>query len=998
MKKSGIFNITLTFRKMAPALLLATIVLILGAQSFAQNVGVVEGTVKDQKDFLLEGATVILADPVNNELTATVDAEGRYKFTGVAPGLYELRARMKGFAPWNNLAEVKQGDPTPVVIDIVMQVEVLTQTVTVTSDSAALSLTADENAGALVLKGADLDALPEDPDDLADALQAMAGPSAGPDGAQFYIDGFTGGRMPPKASIREIRINQNPFSSEYDRLGFGRIEILTRPGTDQLTGQAYFNFNDEALNSRNPFAPTRVPYQMRSYGGNLGGPLKAGKASYYVDIERREADENAIVNAQTLDSNLQPTTTNFSLVTPQRRFEISPRIDLALSQNHTLVARYGYETSRNQGSGVGEYSLESQAFNVDSTEQDFSLTETAVFRPQLINETRFRFERNTDARNALSTDPALRVLDSFTSGGNSVGLSSNTDRSFEVVNSTSWVKGFQSIKFGFRLRNASIDDIARNNFNGSYTFAGGVGPELDENNQVVFGPDGTPILLELSSLERYRRTLLFQAQGLDPLQIRALGGGATQFTVAGGDPLASVSQTDLGVFVNDDWRVRPDLLLSAGIRYEVQNNISTRGDIAPRLSFAWSPGATSTQRPKTIVRGGFGLFYDRFSQRFTLDADRYNGIDQLQFLVTNPNFFPTIPSLDQLVEFQAPQSTRRVAFNARPAYSVQSAISVERQLPGAFTVNVNYVRTNRVHDTRSMNINAPLIGSLDRPLGEIGNVFEVQTDGRSEQNMVMIGLSNRFSQNFTIFSHYSYGKFNSRVESGSGDPLNPYNFGEEWGRASWDVRHRFMVGGSITVPWNVRLNPFVMASSGRPFNVTTGRDTNRDTLFTERPSFATDLTDPNVVITPWGAFNTSPKPGDTLIPRNYGTGPSFLMTRLRISKTIGFGKKEEAAPSGGMPGGMPPPGGFGGHGHGGGHGPGGHGGGFGGGSTGQRYNVTFSIDVSNLLNTVNLSAPVGNLTSPFFGQSTSSMSGFRGPGGGSSAGNRRIEFQLRFAF
>ena len=145
----------------------------------------------------------------------------------------------------------------------------------------------DNNATALVLRGEDLAALPDDPDDLADALQALAGPGAGPNGGSIYIDGFSGGQLPPKESIREIRINQNPFSAEYDRLGFGRIEILTRPGTDQVRGGFGFNDSDGVFNSRNPFATNKPDYSNRNFGGNIGGPISK-RASFFLDFQRRD--------------------------------------------------------------------------------------------------------------------------------------------------------------------------------------------------------------------------------------------------------------------------------------------------------------------------------------------------------------------------------------------------------------------------------------------------------------------------------------------------------------------------------------------------------------------------------------------------------------------------------------------------------------------------------------------------------------------------------------
>src|SRR5919112_1260876 len=236
-----------------------------GSAAAQQSLGTLRGQVRDELGGVIIGATVTATDAAGVEKSAVTDDEGRYVFSALAPGLYTIRLNQAGFAAYENLGVEVQA------------------------------------------RGADLDALPDDPDDLSDALQALAGPTAGSeDGAQIYVDGFTGGRLPPKESIREIRINRNPFSAEYDRLGYGRVEIFTKPGTDKFRGQAFFNFNDESLNSRSPFALVRAPYQSRRYGGNVSGPLVKGKVSYFLDFERRDIDDNRDINAVILDPALNP--------------------------------------------------------------------------------------------------------------------------------------------------------------------------------------------------------------------------------------------------------------------------------------------------------------------------------------------------------------------------------------------------------------------------------------------------------------------------------------------------------------------------------------------------------------------------------------------------------------------------------------------------------------------------------------------------------------------
>ena len=268
-----------------------------------QSQATLRGQVVDALGGVLIGVPVVATDAQGAERTATTNEQGQYVFPALPSGRYTIRVNTAGFTPYENTeVEVSVGRTEP--LDIVLTVAEATEEVTVNIDEeAATSTEPENNSDATVLRGNDLDSLPDDPEDLAEALQALAGPTAGvDDDGQLYIDGFTGGRLPPKESIREIRINRNPFSAEYDRLGYGRIEIFTKPGTDKLRGQAFFNFNDEALNSRSPFAAVRAPYQSRRYGGNLSGPLQAKKTSFFFDFERRETDDNDEITELVLDS------------------------------------------------------------------------------------------------------------------------------------------------------------------------------------------------------------------------------------------------------------------------------------------------------------------------------------------------------------------------------------------------------------------------------------------------------------------------------------------------------------------------------------------------------------------------------------------------------------------------------------------------------------------------------------------------------------------------
>ncbi len=974
----------------------------------AEDVPGLTGRVTDVTGGAIAGAEVTATGPSGAKTTRT-DAGGVFSFVGLGPGTYAVTVYKEGFTPFGNGAVTVAGSG-PTTLDVKLELARLEENVTVKSAAPALSIDPDENAGAIVIKGQDLEALPDDPDELSDALQALAGPAAGPNGGQVFIDGFTGGRMPPKSSIREIRINANPFSAEYDRLGFGRIEILTKPGTDVWHGESQLRFNDAGLNTRNPFASNKPPYQRKEWGGNLSGPIVAQKASFFLDFEKRDVDDNALVNATTLAPDLTPLTISQAFLTPSHRTSLSPRVDWQPSASHTISLRYTYASTDQTSAGIGGFSLPSRGYDTSSEQNTFQLTDTLVFG-KTVNETRARYWTETSTQQGDDAIPTLQVLDAFTGGGAQVGASSNSQKRFELQNITSWTSGAHALRAGVRLRTASIDDVARQGFGGTVLFGRGIGPALDAAGNVVLGPDGAPLQVQLTSLDRFRRTLQLAQLGLSAATIRALGGGATQLQISGGNPEATVGQWDVAPFVQDDWKIRPDLLLSVGLRYELQDNIDSRLNLAPRLGFAWSPGAGAgpgqsqgpASAPKTVVRGGFGVFYDRVGEDLTLRANRYDGSREQQYVVSDPSILDelaftssgasNVPSTAALAAFALPQTTWRLSPTLQSPYTLQSSLSVERQLPKNFTLTTTFVATEGRRSLRAVNVNAPRAdGSF--PLGAAaGGVYEIDSTGRSNTLQAIVGLNNRFSQKLTLFFRYFLSRARSDTDGSDTFPASTYDLADEYGRASNDVRHRFVLGGNVTGPWDLRFAPFVIASTGRPYNITLGDDLNGDGLFADRPAYANDPTKPGLVSTPYGLLDPNPTPDEVLIPRNLGVAPGFVMVNLRVSRTISFGRNPAA-------GGDQPRGG-----------PGGFGGGFGGrggrrgaddgpaGGSGAR-GLTLSLSAQNLMNHVNRTAPVGNLSSPLFGQSLGSAGGFGfGPGGSSaSGGNRRIELQGRLSF
>jgi hypothetical protein len=955
--------------------------LILLACSFAQSKnGGVKGTVMDPTGAVIPGALVTVRDGSGKTKLAIADAAGSYAISGLPAGTYAISGTARGFAKFQK-PDLQISPGATVSLNIELQIQAQHQQVDVEEDeNAQINVDPGSNASSIVLKEKDLEAFSDDPDELQSELEALAGPAAGPSGAQIYIDGFTGGQLPPKSSIREIRINQNPFSPEFDKLGYGRIEIFTKPGTDSFHGQTSFNINHSALNSRNPFLHEDPPtYHSEIYNGNLSGPISK-KASFFFSVQRRSIDEFSPINAIVLDQNLQPMPFTASVTVPRTRLSIGPRVDIQLSKTNTLTVRYQFTRSEITNDQVGQFSLASQGVNASNTEHTLQLSDTQTFGAHVVNETRFQYLRIDNQQTAQSSLPQVSVLGAFVSGGNPLGFLSDREDNFELQNNTSIVHGTHSFKFGGRLRVWDVRNTSTQNFNGAFTFP---------------------------SLNAYMLTEQGLQQGLTMAQIRANGGGPSQYIVATGQPLASLTYVDTGLYAGDDWRVRRNVVLSYGVRFESQNGIPDQNDWAPRVAVSWGLG-NSKGAPKTVIRAGSGIFYDRFGDSLLLNVERLNGSNQQQFVVQDPDFFTTIPDPGSLAGALTSSTIREIDPRLRAPRIWQSAISVERQLAKSANLTVTYLNSHGTDGFLSQNINAPLPGTFNpadptaavRPIPGAGNIYEYRSEGVFRQNQLIVNSNVRMSR-FMLFGYYSLNFANSDTTGPGFFPSNPYDLSLDYGRAAFDVRHRFTMGSSIQLPHAVRLSPFIVASSGSPYNVTLGEDLNGDSIFNDRPAFATP-TSTAVRVTSIGAFNLLPLAGEPAIPINYGYGPAQFMANLRISKSFAFGPENKGPATrarrggGGGGGGR---GGFGeGMGRGGFGGPGGPGGpdGMGGeptSSVSRRYQLTLSAYARNLFNNVNPAAPIGTLSSPLFGESNA-LAGF----GGNSAANRRIDFQLQFSF
>ncbi len=965
------------------------------------SAGALNGIVTDQSGGVIAKAAVRLTDAGGASLDTTTNRDGFYEYKGLVPGTYTLKAVAKGFAIFTQEnVQILAGKTQQLNIGLVIQVE--EEKVEVSDSSTKVDVDPSNNAGTVVMKGKDLEALSDDPDELQSELQALAGPSAGPNGGQIYIDGFTAGQLPPKASIREIRINQNPFSSEYDKLGYGRVEILTKPGTDQLHGQIFVTGNTNAFNSRNPFegSAPQPGYDSTQYSANLGGSI-GKKASFFTNIERRNLNELNVVNTPFVDpATFQVTQFTDAVPNPRTRTNFNQRFDYQVAPGNTLTARYQYWRNNESGNGIGTFSLPSLGYNSLETEHTLQMSDTQTLGARTINETRFQFVRENNDQSRLNAAPTIQIQGAFIGGGNSSGLYNDVQNRYELQNITYMTFGKHSTKYGGRVRVTKEENSSNARFNGVYSFGSRIDPTVSGCN-IPNPPTTCP---QISGLVAYQRTLQSISAGNPPTQS---GGGASFYALnfnTTGSAVADETWADGAVFLQDDWRIRPNVTISSGLRYETQNNLGDRADFAPRIGLAWGIDANGKNKsPKTVLRLGYGIFYDRFGSDLVLQQQLQNGVIQQQYLVQSPTFFDpaqAVPPSQFPSSGTSPQTVYQINPNLRTPYTMQTGVTLERQLTKSANLSVTYLNARGNHQffTNFINANPIPPGATVAPApSQI--LYQFQSEGVFKQNQLIVNSSIRMGTKLSLFGYYTLNYANSDTSGASSVPSNPFDLQQDFGRASFDVRYRVFVGGSIGLPYDFRLSPLMIASSGAPFNITTGQDLYGNASFNTRAAPGTcSAGAAGSKDTPYGCFNLVTLPGESVIPINDATGPGRFTLNLRLSKTFGFGAKKESAAAGGPRGGTfgrGPGGGGGGGGPRGGGGGGDHGGGmFGGAPSNYRYNLTFGVNARNVFNNVNVSNPVGNLSSPIFGESN----GLAGRPFSSSTANRVIDLQVSFNF
>jgi len=802
------------------------------------------GRVLDSTEAVIEGASIV----VDGGETLLSDAQGQFRTVCVARGEHQLRISADGFSP----VELKTAAGSAAVHMRLLTVETTTDAV----DGGGVS--SDDIAGSKTLHEAELKQLADDPDELARQLQVLAATAGGTPGqAIIAVDGFqNGGRIPPKSAIAFIRINPDLFSAEYERPPYrgGRVEIFTKPGQSALHGTVFTTQSAGFLNAADPFAPSRAAIGKQRYGFDLSGPLQKNKSDFAIALEHRQIDQFAVVNAATLDSAGESTTTRENVATPQTLWEGSARFGMTVNAKDTLVLAYTAGVNSLGNIGVGGIVLEEAGYNSAQSEHVVRLTNLQTLSASTVHETRVGYTWRYSDDTPNSTAPSLQVAGAFTGGGATTqGLHSH-ERDLEVDDDVMTTRGKHTLKVGVEVLDAALRDTLPNDFNGSYVFGGGVAPTLDGT--------GTSTI---TGLEQYRRALL----GLP-------GGTPTFYSVTAGDEAIALNQLRVVLYGQDQWKPAPRLQLSLGVRWAMQSAPVTVSNLGPRVGVAWSPDRKQTW----IFHLRSGLFFSPVDSGTALEARRLNGTNQRESLIYSPTYGqPLGTGSATITTLRAPLG------QLTQTPSLQSHFGVEHEFPRHWHAQANLYVAQAWDILRSRNVNAPLDDSPTgaRPLAANEDIDQYQQTGHLHGDVLFLGIDQHSLRRLQVFAGYIRMDLRTNADSDSAFPQSSLSDKGEMARPSYQATHHFIVFSTLTLPRKVSFSTQFDAASGLPYNVTTGFDNNGDGVVNDRPYLAT-ANDTTVYATRFGPLAST---GDgATIGRNAGTLPWNVHLDMNMSRSF----------------------------------------------------------------------------------------------------------------
>src|SRR5882762_3360675 len=513
-------------------------------------------TVADPSGAVIIGARVTLRQAQGEGATTALDtgARGDVTFASLGPGRYTVHVESPGFEPAEvRDVRVRAGSNRR---EVKLAIAKLTATVEVGRDPRERGSDPRGDAFATVLSAAEIDELPDDPDEMEQALRDMAGP-----GAVLRVNGFRGGKLPPKSQIQQIRFRRNMFAADTHEPGFVSVDVTTKPGLDNWRGATSLGFRDAALNARNVFAPVKGDEQHERYGFNVNGPLWKQHTSLALSVDGVDAfDTKTIVAA------LPSGYVADSIRKPNHALNLDARLEHMLTKTQMFRAELQRNHVKTENLGVGDFDLPERGYSQTRTEYVLRASTSGSIGKALYNELRAQWNSNEVAFAPVSTAPAVLVLNAFDAGGAQLAGTRGSNL-VQLVDDLDIAAGRHAIRTGIQLDAGRYRTNELRNTTGTFTFSG---------------------------LEAYA------------------AGRPTTFTRNIGNPDVAIAQAQLGLYIQDDIRARKDLTVSAGLRQEVQSHIGGL-NLAPRGGIVWSPFKSG----KTTIRAGAGIFFD------WLDAQAY---------------------------------------------------------------------------------------------------------------------------------------------------------------------------------------------------------------------------------------------------------------------------------------------------------------------------------------------------------------------------------------
>jgi len=732
----------------------------------AQTTGSLRVIVIDQTGAAIVNAAVRVTPSGGTAVAMASNDRGQAVLTDVPAGDTQIHIEAPGFAPYDAQVKLRRGSTNHTAT---LRIAALQEELVVTDGDA--NGRRDTSAFTTTLNEEDLANLPDDPDEFEEALRQMAGGDA-----VFQVNGFRGGRLPPKNQIRQIRFRTNAYGAENHEAGHAFVEIQTKPGMTAWSGGANMGFRSDVLNARNAFSGTQTPEQFRRFSGNLIGPLKKERTSVTLNV-----DGNLSYDSQTIVA-LTPTGPFTGLARrPVDRAEVTFGVEHAFTSKQTMRFEYQHRDDRRDNLGVGDFSLPDRAFTRDTGLHQVRGSLNSILGKSAFNELRVEFKAEDTSQRSRSSDPAVVVIDAFTRGGAGIA-SDRTLTALDLTNNTDFTIGKHVFRGGVRLEAGAYRQLDARNANGTFTFG---------------------------SLESFN------------------AGTPATYTQRVGEVETSFSQMQAAAYIQDDFRVNKNLSLSVGVREEFQNHVSDRLNFMPRGGFSWNPFGS-----KTAVRGGYGLFHDWLTSDLYDQTLRVNGVDQRDLLILNPGYPDPFAGTSAVV---LPGGRVQLSELDLPVVQ-QFSIGVERPIGQSMTLQATYMRQDGWSQLRSINRNAPDASGI-RPEPGVGTVAEISSSGKLESNRLFVMGNYRIPQSRTMLAvNYILSDTRTNYDTALSLPADSHDPDAEWGPSAQDVRHRIFTMFNFPLPKGMRGGIINQAQSGSPYTIITGRDDNGDGVTNDRPA------------------------------------------------------------------------------------------------------------------------------------------------------------------